>query len=364
MTVKDIASTLEDWAPLSLQASYDNCGLLVGDPSQQVTQVIVSLDTTEAVVEEAIAKGAQMIVSHHPLIFKGLKQMTTNHWVERTVRRAVNNDIAIYALHTNLDQVRTGVNQKICEKLELENYRILAPSTNSLCKLVTFVPDSAVDRVREALFQAGVGNIGHYDRCSFISTGEGTFRPSVTAQPHFGSANKEERVKEKRLEVLMTKNQTAEVLAHLRSAHPYEEVAFYLTDLTNENQDVGAGMVGELNAPMQTDKFIEFLKDQMELPLIRHTKLFKTHVSRIAVCGGAGAFLLSRAVSTRADVLITSDFKYHDFFEANDEIILADIGHYESEIFTKELIREYLSKKMTNIAFHLSGVVTNPVHYS
>jgi dinuclear metal center YbgI/SA1388 family protein len=364
VTIKDIASVLERWAPLAWQESYDNCGLLVGDAGRKVSKVLITLDVTEKVIEEAIKTGSELIVAHHPLIFNKLKRVTNAHWVERCVTRAIKHDIAIYAIHTNLDHVHTGVNRKICEKIGLVNTRVLSPKTDTLTKLVTFVPTANKQAVLGALYAAGAGHIGEYDHCSFQTEGTGTFRPSASARPAIGQQGVDESVAETRLEVLVPAHLQGQMVQALKQAHPYEEVAYYLSDLKNPNQEAGAGMIGELPVPMHADAFIDELKHRMNLTMIRMTTLSSQTITKVAVCGGSGSFLLPKAIAQGADIFISADFKYHDFFEADGRITIADIGHYESEVFTKDLLFDFLSENFTNIAVRLSGVVTNPVIYT
>lgn len=363
MEIKDITNYLEQIAPPVYQESYDNSGLLVGDPNAKVKGVLFTLDVTEDVIEEAIATGNNLIIAHHPLIFKGLKKLTGVHWVERCVILAVKNDIAIYAIHTNLDHVHTGVNRKIAEKLGLQNLSILSPKTETLSKLVTFIPPENVERVLKAMYEAGAGKIGNYDHCSYQIDGTGTFRPGDEANPHIGATNKDETVSEKRVEVLFPSFLSGKILTALKSSHPYEEVAYYLSALDNANQEVGAGMVGELVESVDASDFLQAIKLKMKTTHIRHTSLCKQRVQKIAVCGGAGSFLLQKAIAAGADMFITGDFKYHDFFEADSKLIIADIGHYESEQFTKELLYDIIREKFTNIALRLTEVETNPIKY-
>ncbi len=363
MKISDIIKALEQWAPPSYQESYDNAGLLTGNRGDALTGVLVSLDCTEAVVDEAIQNHCNLIVAHHPIIFRGLKSITGKNYVERTIIKAIKNDIAIYAIHTNLDNVHTGVNRKIADQLGLLNPTILAPKKELLNKLVVFVPKPNTQNVLDALYKAGAGEIGNYDHCSFTMSGTGTFRPNDAANPTIGHQNVDETVEEDRIEVIFENHKTGGILNALKQAHPYEEVAYYLTQLQNVNQEVGSGMVGRLEAPMQTHEFLHLLKEKMQTGCVRHTPIHQEKVQKIAVCGGAGSFLLSKAKSVGADVFITADFKYHEFFDADGKIIIADIGHYESEVFTKELISEYLSEKLTNIAPLLSKVDTNPLKY-
>lgn len=361
--IKEVIHYLEQIAPRSYQESYDNAGLITGSPDHEVSNILVSLDTLETVVEEAIERHCNLIIAHHPIVFRGLKSLTGKNYVERTVIKAIKHDIAIYAIHTNLDNVHNGVNYKICQKLGLQNLRILASKPATLNKLVTFVPLENAESVLQALSNAGAGNIGNYKNCSFQITGTGTFQPNEHANPHIGEKGKLKHVEERRIEVIFPAHLSAQILAAMREAHPYEEVAYYLHALENENQEVGAGMIGELKAPMEETDFLYCLKEKMSLSLIRHTRLLNKPVQRIALCGGAGSFLLPQAIRQNADVFISADFKYHEFFDADQRILVTDIGHYESEVFTKDLLQELLSEKFVNFAVHLAKTNTNPVFY-
>lgn len=363
MLIRDITNSLERWAPLAYQESYDNAGLIVGDPNATVTGVLVTLDATPDVVQEAVQKGCNLIVAHHPIVFRGLKKLTGRNYVERTVMQAIKNDVAIYASHTNLDNVTGGVNFKIAEKLGLRNVRILAPKALLLTKLVVFVPVEQTQTVLDALYAAGAGQIGAYEHCSFRVEGTGTFKPLEGASPAIGQVGTDERVTEHRVEVIFPSYLENGMVAAMKRAHPYETPAYDLYPLKNENQDVGAGAVGDLPEPIEERAFLAYLKDRLELPLVRHTPLLNRPVRRVAVCGGAGGFLLDDAVRAGADVFVTADYKYHEFFDADGRIVIADIGHYESEQYTKDLIRDYLSKKFTTFAVILSETRTNPVHY-
>jgi dinuclear metal center YbgI/SA1388 family protein len=363
MLLKEITQYLEKLAPLSYQESYDNAGLITGSPEWEVTGILISLDATEAVVEEAITQSCNLIVAHHPIVFKGLKKLTGANYVERTVLKAIKNDIAMYAIHTNLDNVKGGVNYKIAEKLGLQQVKILSPKKQILQKLVTFVPVGNTNQVLAALYEAGAGNIGNYAGCSFRTSGTGTFTPNEEANPHIGKQNKPEEVAEERIEIIMPSYLSGKILQALRNAHPYEEVAYYLTSLENSYQDIGAGILGELPQPMEEMAFLTYLKTQMQLSVIKYTALRCRPVQRVALCGGAGIFLLPEAIKQGADVFVTADVKYHEYFDADKKVVLADIGHYESEVFTKELIYTYLSQKFTNIALILSNTVTNPIFY-
>ncbi|NJN41686.1 MAG: Nif3-like dinuclear metal center hexameric protein [Flammeovirgaceae bacterium] len=364
-TVKlsEIINYLDELAPPVYQENYDNSGLICGNANLDLTGVMVTVDCTEQVVDEAIAAQCNLIVAHHPIIFKGLKSLTGKNYVERTVIKAIQNNVAIFAIHTNLDNVLTGVNRKICEKIGLVNCSILAPKRRVLSKLVTFIPHESVDKVVRALHEAGAGNIGNYEQCSFRIQGTGTFLPNEKAKPHSGSVNKIEHVAETRVEMIFPSVLESRVLQALKCSHPYEEVAFYLNVLDNEFQDVGSGMIGELASPEQTGKFLTRIKGIFGSNLIRHTQPVKDQIGKVAVCGGAGSFLLPLAKSARADIFISADFKYHEFFDAEKEIIIADVGHYESEQFTKELLMENLTRKFPTFAVNFSKTDTNPISY-
>jgi dinuclear metal center YbgI/SA1388 family protein len=363
-TVKDIAAAIEAFAPLALQEGYDNCGIQVGSPTDPVTGILISLDVTEEVVAEAIARGCNMIVAHHPLIFSGLKIITGRTFVESVVRMAIKNDICIYAAHTNLDNVRQGVNAKIAEKLGLVSTHILAPKSNILAKLYTYAPVDAAHQVRDALFAAGAGHISQYSECSFNTTGTGTFRAAPGANPAIGSAGgPREYVEEVKIEVLFQRHQEAALLQALRAAHPYEEVAWEIIPLPNSASEVGSGMVGNFRKPMDEQNALAHIKKHMQTDCIRHTALSGRPVSRVALCGGSGSFLLADAIRAGADIFITADYKYHQFFDAEGKIIIADIGHYESEQYTSEIFEAILKKKFPNFAILLSNLSTNPVKY-
>lgn len=363
LTVKEITDHLESLAPPAYQESYDNSGLLTGYPAQPVTGILITLDCTEAVVEEAIDRHCNLIVAHHPIIFKGLKKLTGSNYVERTVIKAIRNNIAIYAIHTNLDNVRSGVNRKICEKIGLKNMAILLPKSEVLTKLVTFIPKAHTEIVMAALHAAGAGQIGNYENCSFRIDGTGTFRPNEKANPAIGERFMQEVVEETRVEVIFPGYLEGKILRELKKAHPYEEVAYYLTELKNTNQEVGSGMVGELDTAQEPYEFLKRLKTSMDLKVIRHTRLLDHPIKKIAVCGGSGSFLLPQARQAGAQMYITADFKYHEFFDAEDALIIADIGHYESEVFTRELLGEVLTKKFPTFAINFSRIVTNPISY-
>lgn len=363
MILSEITHYLDTIAPPAYQESYDNAGLIVGNPNMQVSKALICLDSTEDVIDEAIAKGCNLVIAHHPIVFGGLKKFNGKSYVERVVMKAIKHDVAIYAAHTNLDNVTGGVNTKIAEKLGLVNTKILAPKKGILRKLVTYAPIDHAEKVRQAIFDAGAGKIGNYDECSFNAEGTGTFRGGDDSNPFVGNAGEQHHEKEVRIETIFAAVHERAILKALLAAHPYEEVAFDVYPLENKYQQVGSGMIGELENPMDEMDFLAHIKATFKAGCVRYTQLLGKPVKTVALCGGSGSFLLGNAISQKADVFITGDFKYHQFFDAENQIVIADIGHYESEQYTSELFSDLLNKKFPNFATHLSEVSTNPIYY-
>ncbi len=364
MKIKDVTSYLEQLAPLSLQEGYDNSGLIVGNADTAITGILISLDCTEDVIDDAIRKGCNLVISHHPIVFKGLKRFNGSNYVERSVIKAIQNNIALYAIHTNLDNVTGGVNSKIAEKLGLESPAILSPKANVLRKLVAFVPRSHVEEVRTALFVAGAGRVGkNYDECSFNVAGYGSFRPLEGAVPSIGEVGVQERVEETRIEVIYQQSLERKILLALYESHPYEEVAYDIFNLQNNTQEIGAGIIGNLSEPLDEADFLAYLKDRLQLDMIRYTRFRGQKIGRVAVCGGSGNFLLETAKRSGADIFVTADYKYHEFFDAEGDIVIADIGHFESEQFTQELLYDIITKKFPNFATLITDIDTNPIKY-
>jgi dinuclear metal center YbgI/SA1388 family protein len=363
MIIKDITNYLEELAPLNYAEDFDNVGLLVGNYTTAVTGVLVTLDTLEETVNEAIAKNCNLIVSFHPIIFEGLKKLNGNSYVERVVLKAIKNDIAIYATHTALDNSKKGVSAKMCEVLGLQNTKILIPKKGIIKKLTTYVPNKNAAVFKNALFKAGAGNIGNYDQCSFSNMGEGSYRGNEQSNPFLGEKGKLHTENETQISVVFeSKNETA-ILQSLQEQHPYEEVAYEITTTENVHQDIGMGMLGELPTAMDETAFLLYLKKKMKTDCVRHSNLINKKIKKVAVLGGAGSFAISNAKRAGADAYVSADFKYHDFFKAENQLLLADIGHYESEQFTKNLLVDYLTKKFSNFAVILSEKSTNPISY-
>jgi dinuclear metal center YbgI/SA1388 family protein len=362
MLLPEIIKELHRLAPPVYQESYDNSRLLYNSTNQEINAALVCLDVTEKIIEEAIEKKVGLIISHHPLIFSGIKALTGKNEVERAFVKAIKNDIAIFALHTNLDNMSKGVNAKIAEKLGIDKPKILAPKKGVLKKLVVFVPKKEVDTLSEALWIAGAGAIGEYDQCSFKSEGTGSFRPSAQANPSLGERGSLHKEQEYRLEVLVEQHCLSAVLNAMYANHPYEEVAYELYSIENEHQHIGSGMYGDLAEPIDAMTFLKQIKNTFG-GMLRYTHLPTSKIQRIAWCGGSGSFLLENAKRVGAELFLSSDFKYHQFFEADNEILIADIGHYENEQFTISLIAEYLRKKFPTFAVVLTENSTNPINY-
>jgi dinuclear metal center YbgI/SA1388 family protein len=360
---KEIIAYLESLAPRQLQEDYDNSGWQCGNPESEAKGVLLCLDVTEKVVEEAISTKCNLIISHHPVIFKGIKKLTGTDFVERILLKAIKNDISIYSIHTNLDAVHTGVNAKISEKLRLKNSKILAEKEKLLQKLAVFCPNEQAEKVRVAMCEAGAGNIGNYSDCSFNTEGTGTFKGNADSDPFVGKKGELQSEKEVRIEVILPEYLTSKVISAMIGAHPYEEVAFDIFPLKNAFPMAGSGMMGELEKEMDEQDFLKYVKEKMHTKMIRHTTFLNRKIKKVAVCGGSGRFLLERAKALGADVLITSDFKYHDFFDADGKILVLDIGHFESEQFTMSLLSDWITKKFNTFAVRITEINTNPVNY-
>ncbi|MBN2638954.1 MAG: Nif3-like dinuclear metal center hexameric protein [Bacteroidales bacterium] len=363
MKIKEITQYLESIAPLSLQESYDNAGLIIGSPDMEITKALITLDITYEVMNEAIAEGCNLIIAHHPLIFKEIKKLNGGNLVEDLVIKAIQNNIAIYAIHTNLDNVNNGVNAKFAEKLELKNIKILSPFLNQLNKLVIFCPTSHAKQVRNAIFEAGGGQIGNYSHCSFNTNGEGSFKANENTNPFVGKIGELHYEKEIKIETIVPKSSLSSVLKAMRLVHPYEEIAYDIYPLENKWDQTGAGMIGELENEMPILDFLKSVKNNLLASRIRHSVLIDKPVKKVAICGGSGSFLMQKAYKQGAQVFVTSDIKYHDFFNYENQMTLVDAGHYETEQFTKLLLFDLLTKKFPTFALQISKINTNPISF-
>lgn len=362
VTIKNLTEELESFAPLPFQEDYDNSGLLCGSDAWEVKGVLLTLDCTVEVVEEAITNNCNVIIAHHPLIFGGIKKLSGNGYVQQALVKAIKNDIAIYACHTNIDNVEQGVNAKIAEKLGLNDTRVLLPKTGLLRKLVTYVPLTHYNQVLNSLFENGAGKIGNYDSCSFTVEGKGTFRGNSDSEPFIGKPGELMRENEIRLETVFPAHLERKIISALLATHPYEEVAYDIFKLENTWSKVGSGLVGELSSEMTEEEFLNLIKTTFKGATLKYTPNNKK-IQRVAVCGGSGKFLLAHAISSGADAFITADFKYHEFFDAVGKILVVDTGHFENEQFTPELFSEIIKKKFSTFAVRLSEIITNPVKY-
>ena len=363
MKIRQITQAIEEFAPLALQENYDNAGLQIGDPNKDISSALLCLDVTEEVVDEAIFHHCGLIISHHPLIFKGLKSITGANYIERCLLKTCKNDVAIYSAHTNIDNVLNGVNYKIAEKIGLTDVKILSEQSNMLLKLVTFTPPSHAEIVRKALWEAGAGQIGKYDACSFNSSGFGAFRPGENANPFCGTIGEIHTEEEIRIEVILPAFRRNAVQKALLASHPYEEPAYDFYRPESFWSEAGSGVVGNLPEPMNGTDFLQSIKEKFRIPCIKHSSIPDKKITRIALCGGSGAFLLPEAVKQNADVFLTGEIKYHDFFGLDARLFVAEMGHYESEQYTKEIFFDIITKKFPNFALRFSEINTNPVKY-
>lgn len=363
MKIKNLTDFLENRFPLTLQESYDNCGLIYGHEKEEIKAVLIALDVTEEIVNEAITKKCNLIISHHPVIFRGLKKLNGSSMTERVIEKCIQNKIALYAIHTNLDNHKMGVNKEISDRIGLKQVEILSPKKSTLIKLAVYVPVDSIKKIDQAIFEAGAGNIGNYSECSFKSIGTGSFKPNEHAKPHIGKINNITNTEEIKAEYILPLTRLGQVLKVMNENHPYEEVAYDIIPLLNEQQDIGSGMIGKLDTALKTEDFLNKIKDIFGLKVLKHTALVKKDIKTVAVCGGSGSFLIEEAKRKNADIFISSDIKYHEFFDADQQLIIADIGHWESEQYTINLIYENLKEKFSNFALHLTEENTNPVKY-
>ncbi|MRG48216.1 Nif3-like dinuclear metal center hexameric protein [Chitinophaga sp. SYP-B3965] len=363
MTIRDIIQVIEAFAPLSYQESYDNAGLIFGSGDMEVKGVLLTLDATEAVLDEALEKGCNLVIAHHPIVFGGLKKINGKNYVERVAIKAIKNDIAVYAAHTNLDNVRAGVSAMMAGRLNLRNTKVLAPKRELLRKLFTFAPVADAEIVRQALFEAGAGHIGKYSECSFYQDGTGTFKGAPDTDPYAGTPGERHQEGETKIEVIFPAHLEGQVIRAMLQHHPYEEVAYDIVKLENEWAEVGSGLIGSLPEAMEEMDFLRLVKEQFKTGCVRYTPLRGKKVQKVAVCGGAGSFLLKKAIAAGADAYVSADFKYHEFFDAENQLIIADVGHFESEQFAVELFYHILTENFRNFAPLKSTISTNPVNY-
>lgn len=363
MKIKEFINEFEKIIPARQAEDFDNVGLLCGNQEREISGILIAHDALESVVDEAIEKNFNVILCFHPIIFSGLKSITGKNYVERAVLKALENKIAIYAIHTAFDNDYFGVNYKICEALDLKNQKILMPKQNQLKKLEIYVPVDSAEKLKDALFEAGAGNIGFYDECSFSISGNGTFRPLEGSNPVTGTQNERENANEVLLSVIFEDYKKHQILFAMKQNHPYEEVAYQLISLENENQYTGLGRFGDLEREMDVADFLKSVKEKFNLNVIRHNSLTQKKIKRVGVLGGSGASGIKSAISAKCDAYLTGDVKYHDFFSGEDKMLICDIGHFESEQFVTQQLFEILSEKFTTFAIAKTTIKTNPVNY-
>ena len=363
MKIKDVIRIIEEIIPPVYAEDFDNTGLLTGNSEQDLKGILITHDSLEPVIDEAIMRGMNFILSFHPIIFKGLKSITGKNYVERSIIKAIKNDIAIYAVHTALDNQHFGVSGILAQQLGLQNQKTLIPQTHSLRQLVTYAPVDKAEKIREALFSVGAGKIGHYENCSFNVTGTGIFKALEKAQPYVGERGKLHYEEEERISLIFPKHLQDSIIRKLREVHPYEEVAYEIIRLENYNPEIGMGIIGELEQTVDEKEYLAYLKNKLNLSCIRYSGLREKPISKVAVLGGSGSFAIQAALKAGADIFITSDIKYHEFYQSENQMIIADVGHYESEQFTKIFLYEQLIKKIRNFAVAISEINTNPVNY-
>ncbi len=363
MKIQEIISILEQWAPTAYAEDFDNVGLLIGKAEAECTGILITHDVLENVVDEAITKKHNFILCFHPIIFSGLKKLTGKTYVERVVAKAIKNDIAIYAIHTALDNLKKGVSHSLANALELSDIQVLVPQQNTLKQLTVYVPKENANSLLEKLYEAGAGAMGNYDQCSFVTPGKGSFRGNENSKPYLGKPMIREEVEEVQLKLVFHKHLEQKILQTLFENHPYEAVAFELHQLDNQNSEIGMGSVGILKEEMTEEDFLKWLGQKLETNFLRHSPFLNRKIKKVAVLGGSGSFAIPNAKQTKADALVTADLKYHDFFQAENQILLVDGGHYETERFTKKLIHDHLIEKLPNFAIALSKSITNPVKY-
>ena len=363
MKIKNIVDLLEEWSPSIYAEEYDNVGLIVGDLENNCKGILITLDALENVIDECIKKKYNLIISFPPIVFSGLKKFNNNSYVTKSVSKAIKNDISIFSLHTSLDNFRYGVSHCLAKSLDLNSNEVLIPKENTINKLITYVPKKNAPQLLSELFRNGAGDIGNYNECSFSTNGLGTFKGNKKSTPNFGEKEKRVEIDEVQLNLIFKIHQKNNVLKTLFKFHPYEEVPYELISISNKNQDIGMGSVGYLKVPLDENTFLRLIQKKLKIPIIRHSKKIGRKIKKVAVLGGSGSFAINDAKKSKADAYITSDLKYHNYFEAENDILLIDAGHYETEQFTKKLIHDYLREKLPNFAIALSKSETNPVKY-
>ncbi|HUN66397.1 MAG TPA: Nif3-like dinuclear metal center hexameric protein [Bacteroidota bacterium] len=368
MVLRDIDRLLEEWAPKALAWEGDNVGIQIGNPSGKIRTILLALDLTDEVVREAVRRRADLVMTHHPLLFRPPRALRTDDRTGRLALALARNNIALHALHTNLDFAPGGVSHALAKELGLDRIATLQPLTGQFQKIVVFVPLSHSDAVMEAMAGEGAGRIGNYDRCSFRTAGSGTFRPLSGARPYTGSAGVLEQVGEERIEMIVPRWKSGRVIEAMRRVHPYEEVAFDLFDLATEVTGYGAGAVGSLPRAMTLRGFLAHVRRRLGTPHLRYAGRPERPVRTVAVCGGSGGEYLPAALRAGADAFVTADLRYHTFQGCDGALALIDAGHYETEVVVLRHLRAYLKSRPEirtgGVKVFVTAQNTNSVHYS
>jgi len=364
MTIKQVTQFLEQKFPLYLQEDFDNCGVQCGDVRQEITGAMVCFEMSEQVIDEAIAEGCNLVISHHPLILKrGITKILPTDRVGAMICKALAHNMVLYSMHTNIDSGVGGGNDVFAEKLNLQNVKVLEPHKGLYRKLVVFVPKENAEALKSALFEIGCGVQGNYDSCGYTVHGQGQFRPLKGANPHIGEENQLEHVEEERIEMIYPTGLQRTVVQAIYEHHPYEEPAFDLLPLENESRTIGLGRIGELPKVMPVSEFLECLKDKLGFEHCRYAGDTTKMIHKVAVCGGGGSSFIDLAIASGADAYVSGDFKYHDFFKSHSGTLLVDIGHYEGEYFIKNIIHQQIKENFTNFAALISKMEKVEVKY-
>jgi len=367
MRVRDIQQILESWAPKEIAWERDNIGLQAGDPAAVVRGILVALDVTEEVIAEAVRRKANLLVSHHPLLFRPLSAVTMQSARGRCIRALMQSGINLYSAHTNLDFTRGGTSFALAQALGLTDVEFLRMPYEVQRKVVTFVPPAEAERVARAMADAGAGIIGNYDSCSFAGPGTGTFRGNERSRPAIGKRGVLEHASETRLEMMVPRWRLGDVIGAMHRAHPYEEVAYDVYPLENRSREHGMGIIGNARRPVTLRVFLNDLKRRLGVPALRCTGDMRRTVRRVAACGGSGTELMDEAARRGADVFVTADVRYHSFHDVEASMALVDAGHFETELPVVRAVVEHLRAacraRHATVPIHAARTSTNPIVY-
>ncbi|MGM0602343.1 MAG: Nif3-like dinuclear metal center hexameric protein [Bacillota bacterium] len=367
---QEIISLMGEIAPVKLAEEWDNVGLQIGDLSNEVNKVLLALDLNTEVIDEAVDNNCNMIITHHPVIFNGINSVSSESAVGDMIIRLIKNDIIVFSAHTNLDIVEEGLNDFICRKLGIEDFQPLdVTQIGNYYKFVVFVPENHIENIKSAVFKNGGGKLGNYSHSGFVSKGKGSFKPLKGSEPYIGSTEKIEEVDEIRLETIVAEDKLDKVLKAVLKAHPYEEAAYDIYEIKRTSNVDGIGRIGYLTDTMLLGDYINTVKEKLNLPYLKFVGKKDKKIKKVAVCNGSGADFIKKAGYKGADLYLTGDIKYHEAQHAEElDLALIDIGHYESEIWVKELLYDKLTslaekRNKKDVEFIISAVNTNPWNY-